>query len=86
MTWGIPVLEILTGFFGSLSFVSVVTTILVYRQYLQLAASSMEYAAMVIESLEEQEDGSIRVDPLALAGTSMDHISQLSGLLKWIRF
>lgn len=38
------------------------------------------------ESIEEHEDGSITVDPLALAGNSMDHLSQLSGLLKWIRF
>jgi hypothetical protein len=86
MTWGIPILEILTGFFGGLSVINAIAALLVYRQYLQLAASSMEYAAMVIESLEEHEDGSITVDPLALAGTSMDHISQLSGLLKWIRF
>jgi hypothetical protein len=86
MTWGIPILEILTGLFGGLSVINAIAALLVYWQYLQLAASSMEYAVMVIESLEEHEDGSIIVDPLALAGTSMDHISQLSGLLKWIRF
>ena len=45
----------------------------------------MEFAALVVTSIQEQEDGSVTIDPLALAATSMDHISQLSGLLKWVR-
>ncbi|MGV8109131.1 hypothetical protein [Methanospirillum sp.] len=45
----------------------------------------MEFAALVISSIEEAEDGTISVNPLSLAATSMDHISQLSGLLKWVR-
>jgi hypothetical protein len=56
-----------------------------YRQYLALAYESMEFVAMVIESIEEVESGEIQVNPLALAAVSMDHISQLSGMLKWIR-
>ncbi|WP_300039469.1 hypothetical protein [Methanospirillum sp.] len=58
---------------------------LVYRQYLKLASESMEFAALVISLIEEAEDGTIPVNPLSLAATSMDHISQLSGLLKWVR-
>jgi len=81
MTW-----EIISGLLGGATITNVVALILVYRQYVKLAAASMEYAAMVVESIEEHEDGTITIDPLALAGTSMDHISQLSGLLKWIRF
>ena len=65
--------------------INAVAAILVYRQYLQLAAESMEFVALVITSIEEKEDGSISVDPLALAATSMDHVSQLSGLLMWVR-
>ena len=49
---------------------------------MKLAASSMEFAVLVVESIEEKEDGTVTVDPMALAATSMDHISQLSGLLK----
>ena len=48
-----------------------------------LACESMKFAALVIMTTEDKEDGSISVDPLALAATSMDHVSQLSGLLKW---
>lgn len=59
--------------------------ILMYRQYLSLASESMEFAAMVVESIQELENGNVTVDPLALAAMSMDHISQLSGLLKWIQ-
>ena len=58
--------------------------ILLFRQYCHLAETTMEYATMVIDSMED-EDGEIRVDTLALAGLSMDHISQLSGLVAWIR-
>lgn len=81
MTW-----EIVSGFLGGATIVNVVGLYLLYRQYMKLAASSMEFAALVVESIEEKEDGSVSVDPLALAATFMDHISQLSGLLKWIRF
>ena len=74
--------EIVSGLFMGGTVINGVAAILVYRQYLQLAAESMEFAALVITSIEEKEDGSVSVDPLALAATSMDHISQLSGLYK----
>jgi len=61
--------------------INAIVAIMVYRQYLKLASESMEFASMVICSIEEKEDGSVSVDPLALAATSMDHVSQLSGLL-----
>lgn len=47
---------------------------------------SVEFAELVITSIEEAEDGSVSIDPLSFAASSMDHVSQLSGLLKWIRF
>lgn len=78
--------EILTGLGLRGTVINGIALILMYRQYLSLASESMEFAAMVITTIEEKEDGSISIDPLALAATSMDHISQLSGLLKWIRF
>jgi len=78
--------ETLTGFFGSMSVLNAIAAILIYRQYVKLAYESVEFAELVITSIEEAEDGSVAIDPLSLAATSMDHISQLSGLLKWIRF
>jgi hypothetical protein len=80
------ILEILTGFFGGATVINAIAAILVYRQYLKLASESMEYAAMIITSIKEEEDGTVSVDPFTLAATSMDHVSQLSGLLKWVRF
>ena len=79
------IVETLVGFFGCATVLNAVAAILVYRQYLKLASETMEFAALVITSIEELEDGTISVDPLALAATSMDHVSQLSGLLKWVR-
>ena len=77
--------EMVSGFFGGMTVINGIAAILIYRQYLKLAAESVEFAAMVITAIEEGDDGSVRVDPLALAASSMDHISQLSGLLKWVR-
>ena len=77
--------EIVSGVFLGGTVINAVAAILVYREYLQLASKSMEFASLVICSIEEKGDGSVSVDPLALAATSMDHISQLSGLLKWVR-
>ena len=62
-----------------------VSSLLVYRQDLKLTSESMDYAALVITSIEEKEDGSIAVNPLALAATSGDHVSQFSGILEWIQ-
>ena len=71
--------EIVSGFLGGATVINGIAVILVYRQYLKLASESMEFAALVVTSIQEQEDGSVTIDPLALADTSMDHISQLSG-------
>ncbi|PWR70958.1 hypothetical protein [Methanospirillum lacunae] len=78
--------EMLSGVLGGVTIVNILGLVFLYQQYMKLASSSIEFAALVVESVEEQKDGSITVDPLALAATSMDHISQLSGLLKLIRF
>jgi hypothetical protein len=64
--------------------VNTVSSLLVYRQDLKLTSESKDYAALVITSIEVKEDGSISVNPLALAATSMDHVSQFSGILEWI--
>jgi len=64
--------------------VNTVSSLLVYRQDLKLTSESMGYAALVITSIEVKEDGSILVNPLALAATSMDHVSQFSGIVEWI--
>lgn len=54
------------------------------RRYLSLAEISLEFAGMVAGSITE-EDGEDGVDPVVLAGVSMDHLSHLSGLVRWIR-
>jgi hypothetical protein len=77
--------EVVSGILGGATVINAIAALLVYRQYLKLASESMEFAALVITSIEEAEDGTISVNPLALAATSMDHVSQLSGLLKWVR-
>ena len=64
---------------------NIVSSLLVYRQDLKLTSESMDYAALVITSIEEKEDGSISVTPLALAATSMDHVSQFSAIVEWIQ-
>lgn len=65
--------------------IKTVSSLLVYRQDLNLPSESVDYAALVITSLEEKEDGSIFVNPLALAAASGDHSSQFSGILEWIQ-
>jgi hypothetical protein len=65
--------------------IKTVSSLLVYRQDLKLISESVEYAALVITSIEERDDGSISVNPLALAATSMDHVSQFSGIVEWIQ-
>jgi hypothetical protein len=65
--------------------INAVSSFLVYRQDLKLPSESIEYAALVITSIEEKEDGSISVNPLALAATSMNHVSQFSGIVEWIQ-
>jgi hypothetical protein len=64
--------------------VNTVSSLLVYRQDLKLTSEYKDYAALVITSIDVKEDGSILVNPLALAATSMDHVSQFSGILEWI--
>ena len=77
--------EVMSGIFGGAMVINAVAALLVHRQYLKLASESMEFAALVISSIEEAEDGTISVNPLSLAATSMDHVSQLSRLFKWVR-
>lgn len=61
-----------------------------YRSYPDVPAVSFsrfwiyEFMAMVVESIEELDNGNVAVDPFAFTATSMDHVCQLSGLLKWI--
>lgn len=74
-----------TKIFKGGSAINTVSSLLVYRQDLKLTSKSMEYAALVITSIEEKEDGSISVNPLALAATSMNHVSQFSGIVEWIQ-
>lgn len=79
------ILELISGFFVSVSMVNGIALILLIRNYFILAETSMEFAAVIIESIHEEGDGSIRVNALELAGISMDHLSHVSGLVTWIK-
>ncbi len=58
---------------------------LVLRQYLALAEISHEFAAGIVESIREEENGSVSVDALAVAGQAMDHLSQVGGLVRGVK-
>ncbi len=77
--------ELVSGISIGFAFLNGGAAYLLYRQYVSLAGVSLEFAAMIAESIKEQEDGSITMDPMFLAGLSMDHMSELGGLVKWIR-
>lgn len=79
------ILELAFGVSVMMALVNAGAAYLMYRQYLTLAESTLEFAGLVIDSIREQDDGSMMVDPVSLAGVSMDHLSQLYGLLRWIR-
>jgi hypothetical protein len=63
--------ELVRGVLGGATVINAIAALLVYRQYLKLASESMEFAALVISSIEEAEDGTISVNPLSLAATSI---------------
>ena len=79
----------ITELAGVVSFVFAIvngiTVVFLYRQYRDLADASVEFAALVITTIEEQKDGEIRVDPLNLAGVAMDHLSRMSGMVQWFK-
>lgn len=77
--------ELVAGIGSGFAVLNGVAAYLVYRQYVSLAEVSLEFAGIVAESITEEE-GEIRVDPMVLAGVSMDHLSHVSGLVKWIRW
>jgi hypothetical protein len=55
-----------------------------FRQYRLLADETVDFAGKVLSLLWE-EDGEIAVNPVALAGETMDHMSRMSGIVEWIR-
>jgi hypothetical protein len=74
------ILELISGAAISACGINLIALYLLYRQYISLIEESIEFAGIVLTSLEEQEDGSIQTDPLSLAAFSMDHVSRLSAL------
>jgi len=78
------ILEIISGAAMCAFGINLVALYMLYRQYIALAQEAVEFAGIVLTSLEE-DDGEIRVDPMVLAGVSMDHLSHVTGLVRWIR-
>lgn len=67
-----------------IAFINGGVALLMLRQYITLATASLEFASVILGSIEE-EDGTLTVNPVVLAGVSMEHISLVSGLVRWIR-
>jgi len=61
-----------------------VAAFFLYRQYRLLAEETVGFAGKVL-TLIRDEDGDIVTDPVVLAGEAMDHLSQVSGIVRWIR-
>jgi len=55
-----------------------------YRQYRLLAEETVDFAGKVLTLIRE-EDGKIVTDPVILAGETINHLSQVSGIVRWIR-
>ncbi len=77
--------EVIAGVSAGIAVVNGGALFLVLRQYLTLAEISHEFAAGIVESVREEEDGAVSVDALAVAGQAMDHLGQLGGLVRWMR-
>ncbi len=76
--------EVIAGISTGLAVLNGCVVYLMYKEYMRLADASLEFAGIVIESIRE-ENGEIKVEPMALAGLSFDHMIQLSSLWKWIK-
>lgn len=76
--------ELMAGVGCSFAILNGGAAYLLFRQYLSLAEESYEFAGMILGSLTEKE-GQIQTDPVVLAGMSMDHLSRMSGLIRWVQ-
>lgn len=74
------ILELIAGGAVSACGLNLIALFLLYRRYISLIEESIEFAGIILTSLEEQDDGSIQTDLFSLAASSMDHVSRLSGL------
>jgi len=77
--------ELMAGIGFGLAALNVGAAYLLFRQYLSMAEESYEFAGLILGSLTEEE-GQIQTDPVVLAGMSMDHLSRMSGLMRWVRW
>ncbi|HWQ64950.1 MAG TPA: hypothetical protein VN429_11080 [Methanospirillum sp.] len=76
--------EIAAGVSFGIALMNGVAAYHLYRQYRLLAEETEIFAGKLLLMIKE-DDGEITTDPVILCGEVMDHISQVSGLLKWIR-
>jgi len=75
------ILEVISGAATTGCVVNLVALYLIYRQYTALAQEALEFAGIVLTSLEE-EDGKITTDPISLAAFAMDYASRLTALTR----
>ena len=76
--------ELIAGGSFGLAVLNGIAAYHLYRQYRLLAEESAEFAGRVLILIKD-EDGEIVTDPVVLAGEVMDHMSRLSGIVKWIQ-
>ena len=79
------ILELISGISVGLAMLNGGALYLLYRRYISLAADSVEFAGIIMESIREQENGDLIVNPVSLVGVSMDHLDRMRGIMKWIR-
>ncbi len=79
------ILQLVSGISIGMMIVNGGVAYFLFRQYMTLAETTLEFASIVVDSIREQEDGSIYIDPENLIGISLDHLSQVNGLLGWIQ-
>ena len=74
--------EVVAGVSSVFAVMNGVAAYHLYRQYRILAEESGEFAGRVLGLIREDE-GEIVTDPVVLAGEVMDHMSRLSGVVRW---
>ena len=76
--------ELVAGVSFGLAVLNGIAAYHLYRQYRLLAEEAVEFAGRVLVLIKD-EDGEIVTDPVVLSGEVMDHMSRMSGIVKWMK-
>jgi hypothetical protein len=73
--------ELIAGVSPGFAIINGLAAYYLYLQYRLLSEETVEFAGQVL-SLIREENGEMETDPVVLAETVMDHMSQMSGIVK----